>query len=173
MKKTVLTGLLTLWVASLSLPAFAQKMEQALYVSKPSERIYRIPAIACTVDGTLIAVSDNRYHHGSDVGYAQPIDIMFRLSHDNGQAWTNEAVLANCREEIYKGRVYGFGDAALVADRESDRQMVLCVGDSTGRTVFQQGFQQVYRFYGTDNGKTWGKGENITHKIYSLVPQLP
>ena len=173
MKKIGLIGLLALWVTSVSSPLFAQKIEQALYVSKPGERIYRIPAVACTVDGTLIAVSDNRYSHGSDVGYAQPIDIMFRLSHDNGLNWTSEERLADCHESIYKGRVYGFGDAALVADRESDRQMVLCVGDSTGRTVFQQGFQQVYRFYGTNNGKTWSKGENITHKIYSLVPQLP
>ena len=60
MKKIGLIGLLALWVTSVSSPLFAQKIEQALYVSKPGERIYRIPAVACTVDGTLIAVSDNR-----------------------------------------------------------------------------------------------------------------
>lgn len=172
MKRNVICGLLTILVASLCLPVMAQRIEQKLFVSKPGETIYRIPAIACTIDGTLIAVSDNRYNHGSDVGYAKPIDIMCRLSHDNGVTWQSEQKLADCHEQIYKGRVYGFGDAAIAADRESDRQIALCVGDSTGRTVFQQGFQQVYRFYGSDNGKTWGKGENITHKIYSLVPQL-
>lgn len=172
MKRNILTALVTLLFFSCFLPALAQRNEMKLYSSIKDTRIYRIPAIACTKNGTLIAVSDNRYDHGSDVGYAKPIDIMCRLSKDNGETWGPENKLADCHEEIYKGHVYGFGDAAIVADRESDRQIALCVGDSTGRTVFQQGFQQVYRFYGTNNGATWGNGENITHKIYSLVPQL-
>ena len=172
MKRNIICGLLTLLVASLWMPAIAQRLAQKLYITKPSETIYRIPAITCTADGTLIAVADNRNHHGNDAGYSMPIDIMYRLSHDNGKTWTQEQYLADCREDIYNGRIYGFSDAAIASDVDSDRQIALCVGDSTGRTVFQQGFQQVYRFYGTNNGNTWSKGENITHKIYSLVPQL-
>ena len=87
MKLSVKSIFLTLLVATLCLPAMAQRLEHKLYVSKPGEKIYRLPAIACTVDGTLIAVSDDRYNHGSDVGYAKPIDIMCRLSEDNGLTW--------------------------------------------------------------------------------------
>ena len=164
--------LLLLTTLTLCLPVGAQQVRQDLYTSIPDQRIYRIPAIAKADDGTLIAISDCRYDHGSDVGNAKPIDIMCRLSHDNGLTWESERELADCHDAAYRGHVYGFGDAAVVADRDSDRQMVLCVGDSTGRTVFQHGFQQVYRFYGTDHGATWSRGENITSQIYSLVPQL-
>lgn len=145
---------------------------QDLFVSYADSLLYRIPAITCTQNGNIVAVADNRHAHGSDVGYALPIDIMYRVSQDQGLTWSPAAILADCQDSTYASTMYGYGDAAIVSDRESDRQMLICVGDSTGRTCFQQGFQQVIRFYGDQQGQHWGPGINISDKIYRLVPGL-
>lgn len=145
---------------------------QDLYVSIADSLLYRIPAIACTQNGNLVAIADNRHGHGNDVGHAMPIDIMYRVSQDQGLTWSPAAILADSQDSTYAKTMYGYGDAAIVADRESDRQMLICVGDSTGRTCFEQGFQQVIRFYGDQQGQHWGPGVNITDRIYRLVPGL-
>ena len=50
---------------------------------------YRIPAIAVTKDGTLVAIADYR-HSGTDIGVTDKgrIDLHYRLSYDNGNTWT-------------------------------------------------------------------------------------
>ncbi len=146
--------------------------DKVLFRTVKDSVYYRIPAIASTVNGTLVAVSDDRYTHGRDVGWALPIDILCRLSQDGGETWGAPLKIADCHDSTYAATIYGFGDAALVADRESDRQMILCVGDSTGRPVWRNGAQQVYRFYGSKDGSEWENGVNISHSIYKLLPQL-
>ena len=79
---------------------------------------YRIPALARTNDGTLIAVADYRYCK-ADIGNG-PIDIHFRLSTDDGQTWGEEAKLADGNDQLTGNDWrYAFGDPCIVADRES------------------------------------------------------
>ena len=91
---------------------------------------YRIPAIATTRQGTLVAVSDYRYCR-SDIG-AGRIDLHFRRSVDHGRTWGNiylpETMIGD--GDLTKGhQEAGYGDAALVADRNSDRMLLLtCAG---------------------------------------------
>lgn len=167
MKRFVLS---TIFCAYILINAQAQT-SQVLFSSIMDSVLYRIPAIASTKDGSLIAVTDNRHKHGNDVGFAQAIDIMYRVSNDYGKTWNEAQIVADCHAD-YASYIYGFGDASMVADRCHNRQMLLCVGDSTGRSALAQGAQRVFRFYSDDNGKTWSKGENISASIYRLVPQL-
>ncbi|MBS7407877.1 MAG: exo-alpha-sialidase, partial [Prevotellamassilia sp.] len=56
-----------------------------LYVTLPGAAPYRIPAIASTACGDLLAFTDHR-PCGSDIGYGE-VDIMCRISRDGGRSW--------------------------------------------------------------------------------------
>lgn len=149
---------------------------QRLFETVEGKIPYRIPAIATTKDGTLIAVSDYRHCH-SDIGYG-PVDLHYRLSHDNGATWGEERILAkgtadeNDVKNPQTAWRYAFGDCAIVADRESQEVAVLCVG---GKTVYHRARRQnpnrVVLFRSHDGGQTWDKGREITEQIYGLFDQ--
>ena len=71
----------------------AQQTTQRLFETVEGKIPYRIPAIATTKNGTLIAVADYRYCY-SDIGFG-PVDLHYRLSHDNGLTWGEERVMAD------------------------------------------------------------------------------
>lgn len=83
---------------------------------------YRIPAIAAAPCGDVIALSDLR-PCGGDIGYGR-VDIMGRTSSDFGQTWgAPYTVLAGTGS----GPDTGYGDACLVADRERNELLLVCV----------------------------------------------
>lgn len=149
---------------------------QRLFETVEGKIPYRIPAIATTKNGTLIAVADYRYCY-SDIGFG-PVDLHYRLSHDNGLTWGEERVLADGTgdetdvQNLQTAWRYAFGDCAIVADRESQEVAVLCVG---GKTVYHRARRQnpnrVVLFRSHDGGETWDKGREITEQIYGLFDQ--
>ena len=149
---------------------------QRLFETVEGKIPYRIPAIATTKNGTLIAVADYRYCY-SDIGFG-PVDLHYRLSHDNGLTWGEERVLADGtgdETDVQNPQTawrYAFGDCAIVADRESQEVAVLCVG---GKTVYHRARRQnpnrVVLFRSHDGGQTWDKGREITEEIYGLFDQ--
>ncbi|MBQ4484951.1 MAG: exo-alpha-sialidase [Prevotella sp.] len=154
----------------------AQQTTQRLFETVEGKIPYRIPAIATTKNGTLIAVADYRYCY-SDIGFG-PVDLHYRLSHDNGLTWGEERVLADGtgdETDVQNPQTawrYAFGDCAIVADRESQEVAVLCVG---GKTVYHRARRQnpnrVVLFRSHDGGETWDKGREITEEIYGLFDQ--
>ena len=154
----------------------AQQTTQRLFETVEGKIPYRIPAIATTKNGTLIAVADYRYCY-SDIGFG-PVDLHYRLSHDNGLTWGEERVLADGtgdETDVQNPQTawrYAFGDCAIVADRESQEVAVLCVG---GKTVYHRARRQnpnrVVLFRSHDGGETWDKGREITEQIYGLFDQ--
>ena len=149
---------------------------QRLFETVEGKIPYRIPAIATTKNGTLIAVADYRYCY-SDIGFG-PVDLHYRLSHDNGLTWGEERILADGtgdETDVQNPQTawrYAFGDCAIVADRESQEVAVLCVG---GKTVYHRARRQnpnrVVLFRSHDGGETWDKGREITEQIYGLFDQ--
>ncbi len=140
-------------------------IESVLFQSS-ADSLFRIPAIAVTSDGNLIALGDHRYKHGKDVGTANPLDILVRRSSDNGQTWTDSEVLINCNDETYGEGIYGFGDAAIVADKESGEVVILCVGDREGKTFGNGGRLEVHRFASTDGGATFTEHSDLSDQFY-------
>jgi len=136
-----------------------------------ADSLFRIPAIAVTSDGSLIALGDYRHQHGKDVGSAKPLDIMVRRSSDNGKTWTEIEKLISCDDEVYGDGIYGFGDAAIVADRESDEVLILCVGDREGKTYGNGGRLEVHRFASTDGGKTFTDHTDLSDQFYGCAIQ--
>ncbi|WP_252723371.1 InlB B-repeat-containing protein [Treponema pedis] len=110
---------------------------------------YRIPALAVTNNGTLIAVTDLRYGNNSDLGNNHRISLLAKYSYDNGRSWKDEKFI----KQVPDTADYGYGDSAFVADRESDAVLLLCV---SGNVSYQAGtksnHQKVKQFVSSDGG---------------------
>ena len=142
---------------------------------------YRIPAIATAPNGHIFAISDNR-PCGSDIGYGE-VDIKCRISTDNGTNWGKEFFVANGKGGSSNAMTTGYGDAAIVADREQNKLLVMMV---CGRTVCWNGrwdkskigdtdadaVNRVARVYASFNETAqkweWTQPEEVTDHIYSL-----
>lgn len=136
----------------------------------PSDIPYRIPALAVTNDGTLIAVADYR-HSGTDIGVTDKgrIDLHYRLSKDNGNTWSEVMPLIEGRgAEAEDFMSVGYGDPCIVADRESSRVLLLsCAGNVSFQNGTRQRHQCIARFYSEDGGYSWSEPEDIAESIYS------
>ena len=155
--------------------------QQDLFITKSGQTPFRIPAIATAANGDLFAISDYR-PCGSDIGYGE-VDIMCRISKDNGATWGNQFCVADGKGGNTNHMTTGYGDAAIVADCEENKLLVMMV---CGRTVCHNGrwdvskignasadaVNRVARVYFTYNEATgqWEKGEitEMTDHIYSL-----
>ena len=131
---------------------------------------YRIPAIAVTKDGTMVAIADYR-HSGTDIGVTNygRIDLHYRLSYDNGNTWTDVMPLIEGKgAEATDFMSVGYGDPCIVADSKSDRVLMMsCAGNVSFPNGTRQNHQCIARFYSEDGGKTWGAPEDIAESIYS------
>ena len=136
----------------------------------PNDIPYRIPALAVTKEGTLIAVADYR-HSGTDIGVTDKgrIDLHYRLSYDNGNTWSEVMPLIEGKgAESPDFMNVGFGDPCIVADRESNRVLLLsCAGNVSFQNGTRNNHQNIARFYSEDGGKTWGEPQDIAESIYS------
>ena len=133
--------------------------EQCLY--RPGDygsTNWRIPAICCLSDGTLLTVCDKRKYNESDL--PEDIDLVVRRSLDNGRTWSEPQTLAEGT-----GRKHGFGDAALVECANGD---VVCVFVG-GNGLFQSTQSDPIRSYvcrSSDKGVTWSEPEDITFQLW-------
>ena len=100
-----------------------------LFQSNQTDSIpYRIPAVAELQDGSLYALTDYR-HCKTDIGFGR-VDI--RGKRLKGRKWGKEFVLIEGTG--VPGAVdCGYGDPAIVADRESREILVVLV---CGNTVY-------------------------------------
>ena len=126
---------------------------------------YRIPALAVTKDGTLLAVTDLRYTANSDLGHNHGIDLLIKRSEDNGKTWSAPTNITN----IPAGDVNGYGDAAIVADRESNDVLILCVH---GNVFYPYGTAanhlKAIQFVSHDGGKTFPEKKDISDTIFGF-----
>ena len=134
---------------------------------------YRIPALAETKNGTLLAVSDLRYKHAADVGkynssgspsssgQIHKIDIVLKTSDDYGLNWSSsDKNLTNVPDPVK----YGCGDAAIVADRDSNEVLIIHV---QGNVRYQDGKQSITRLKSSDGGENF-TSTDITESIYGM-----
>ena len=140
---------------------------------------YRIPAIATAPNGHVFAISDNRPCY-MDIGYGE-VDIKCRISTDHGASWGEEFFVADGKGGDTNAMTTGFGDAAIVADSESNRLLVMMVCGRTvcwnGRwtpekTAIDNAVNRVARVYATYNETTdkweWTEPVEVTNDIYTL-----
>ena len=140
--------------------------QQDLFITRSGAIPYRIPALAAAKNGNLIAISDYRPCR-ADIGYGE-VDIVARISKDNGKTWGTQFTIGDGTGNA-ASRDCGFGDAAVVADRESNEVLLISV---CGKMPCTQGTREnpnpVARFRSHDGGETWTAYEDITEDIYSI-----
>ena len=134
---------------------------------------YRIPGI--TVDpetGRIITVAAELVC-GTDPGYGE-VDIVCRISDNNGDTWTDMIKVADgTGEESAERNIFetAFGDPAIVADRTSSEVLVVAVA---GCTVYANGNttrenpNMIATIHSKDNGETWETPVDVTEPVYSL-----
>ena len=138
-----------------------------------SEVPYRIPALAQTREGRLLAVADYRISH-TDIGFNNrnglyQINEVMRYSDDGGKTWSAPQIIAEGDENASDPVRTAFGDPSIVADRLSDEVLMHCVAGKTGYFVAtRHDPQHAFFFRSLDGGRTWDKGEELTEMIYGL-----
>ena len=105
---------------------------QYLYYSPDEKGVpYRIPAIATTANGYVFAINDYR-PCGNDIGFGE-VDLVMRHSTKagaewDGHSWTEPVTIADgVGKEAKETWLTGFGDPAIVADRERNEILVMSV----------------------------------------------
>jgi sialidase-1 len=120
--------------------------------------LYRIPSLARTTEGTVLAFVDRRQGSQSDFGHET--DVLCRRSRDGGRTWEAETVIATepgvcfhggpALVDRQTGRIFKFYRHVPVAVQSS--QMLV---DEYDRWV-AAGFGSYYRT-SDDDGRTWGE----------------
>lgn len=145
-----------------------------VFKTTPATIPYRIPAITTASNGNIIAVADYR-HSRADIGMATNgrIDIRARISKDNGATWGNifnviEGKGADGVDSSNNDMYVGFGDPAIVADRESNRVLLItCSGNVSFPNGQRDNHQGIAHFYSEDCGENWSVPEDRSEHIYA------
>lgn len=114
---------------------------------------YRIPALAVTNAGTVLAAYDGRPNLDD---LPSPIDLLVRRSHDSGATWGPQDVVRT------GSGLQGFGDPALLVDRATGRIFLFhAAGTLAGFFEAVEGLQPEERVQhvdvsvSDDDGATW------------------
>lgn len=173
----------TLAIAAIATAStWAQPVGNAVEVFTTADTLcvpYRIPAIACTGSGKLVAVADYR-HSRTDIGVLKngkgemtdgEIDIHCRISTDNGLTWGETIVVADGLGARATDAFHvGYGDPAIVADWSSDDvAMLCCSGDVSFFAGTRQNHQGIAAFHSADGGLTWDEPFDLAESFYSQL----
>ncbi|MCO4275252.1 glycoside hydrolase [Pseudarthrobacter sp. HLT3-5] len=116
-------------------------------------RQYRIPALAVSRRGTLLAAYDGRPNLDD---LPNPIDLLLRRSTDNGRTWGAQQVVRT------GSGLNGYGDPSLLVDVETDRILMFhAAGTRAGFFEAAAGLepddnvQHCDLSYSDDDGLTW------------------
>ena len=130
---------------------------------------YRIPGLATTNKGTLIAVYDNRYRSGGDL--PGDIDVGMSRSTDGGRSWEPMKVIMDMGSDP-DWSYDGVGDPAVLVDAVTGTIWVAATwshgerswhGSGPGMTADETGQLMLTR--SDDDGLTWSEPINITAQV--------
>jgi sialidase-1 len=134
---------------------------------------YRIPGLATTEKGTLIAVYDARWNKSGDL--QGDIDVGMSRSTDGGQSWQPMKIIMDMKEWGGKPEnENGIGDPAVLVDRESNTIWVVALWmhgnpgrawDSSSQGMKPEETGQLVLVKSEDDGLTWSEPINITSQV--------
>jgi len=119
---------------------------------------YRIPAIATTKNGTILAFCEGRKNSASDTG---DIDILLRRSIDGGQTFSPPQI-------IFDDELNTCGNPCVVVDRQTGNIILLATWnhglDREADIIDSKSIdtRRVYRMISTDDGQTFSEPNDIT-----------
>lgn len=171
MKHPILISILAaLMMTACSSPE--QVRTEVLFQTSANDTVpYRIPALAQFPDGRLLALTDYRICR-SDIGFGR-VDLRYRLSSKSGRRWGDECILIE-GTGVEGATDCGFGDPAVVIDRESGEVLVIAV---CGNTIYWHGSttrqnpNRIAVMRSNDGCRTWDHWVEATEDIYSLFDE--
>jgi len=136
--------------------------QQAIFISgQNGYHTYRIPALAVTTKGTILAFCEGRKGGRGDSGN---IDLLVKRSTDRGQAWSEQQI-------IWDDAGNTCGNPAPVVDRDTGTIWLLMTwnrGDDRERQIIDQQSKDTRRVFVTssrDDGLTWSPPKEITADV--------
>ena len=130
---------------------------------------FRIPGLATTQKGTLIAVYDIRHRGGGDL--PNHIDIGMSRSVDGGRHWEPMQTIMDMGSDP-RWRFDGIGDPAVLVDQKTGTIWVAATWSHGNRSWLGSGpglkpeeTGQVMLVRSDDDGVTWSQPINITEQI--------
>ena len=153
------TGISTAAVAS---PLARYPEEITLFQSGNGEYdTYRIPALAVTIQGTVLAFCEGRKNGLSDAG---DIDVIYRRSPDGGETWEKQ-------KTIWNDQANTCGNPCPVVDKETGTIWLLMTwnrGEDNERKIIEGESIDTRRIFVTcsrDDGQTWSHPVEITNSV--------
>ena len=156
-------------------PTISKKMGIALRKhNDDGVNTYRIPGLATTNAGTLIAVYDIRKNSATDL--QEDIDIGMIRSIDGGKTWESIKVIIDMKEWGGLPNIEnGIGDPSVLVDRKNNTIWVAAVWahghpgkrnwNASKQGMTPEKTSQFILVKSEDDGKTWSEPINITSQI--------
>ena len=171
---------------TINITADKENRYQYLYYSPDEKGVpYRIPAITTTANGYVFAINDYR-PCGNDIGFGE-VDLVMRHSTKAGEEWDGvswsepKKIADGLGKEASETWLTGFGDPAIVADRERNEILVMSVcgnrlcwhgnyGAGTEENPENPNRIARLRIIYNENTGEWEttKPEEVTYDIYPL-----
>ena len=130
---------------------------------------YRIPAIIVATNGNIIAISDNRYTHGGDIGAVKGlIDIVYKVSKDGGYTWSEEKIMGDKSTSHDYDKALNKGDALVFRANDGD---LVCMAVSGGgfANATESTPSRMLRSESKDNGETWSNWEEVGKDLINSI----
>ena len=137
--------------------------------TKLGDQQYRIPAIIVASNGNIIAISDNRYTHGGDIGATKNlINIVYKISKDGGEKWSDEKILGGPSTSYDYSKAENKGDALVF--RANDGTLV-CMAVSGGgfANATESTPSRMVRSESKDNGETWSAWHEVGKNLIDVI----
>ena len=122
---------------------------------------YRIPALAVTNKGTVLAFCEGRKLSWNDSG---DIDLLARRSTDNGKTWSDTQI-------VWDDGMNCCGNPCVVVDKETGTIWLLSTwnrgDDHEGAIIAQKSkdTRRIFAIRSEDDGRTWSKPVEITGEV--------
>ena len=143
-------------------PPLPRPQGEPLFVSgQGGYDTYRIPALAVTNRGTILAFCEGRKNSRSDTG---DIDLLLKRSADQGTTWSTQQV-------VWDDATNTCGNPCAVVDRDTGTVWLLMTwnrGDDHESQIIAQASKDTRRVFVTsssDDGQTWSNPQEITTDV--------
>lgn len=159
-------GLILMMLSCCTYTLHAQSDEQRLYAPGDyGSRNWRIPAVRCLADSSILIVNDMRKFNEGDL--PEDIDVVCRRSTDGGRTWSEPLTIARGT-----GVGQGYGDPALVETRTGEVLCAFAGGNGLWASSLENP-QSIYICRSTDHGQSWSAPENITATVWGPTADNP
>ncbi len=129
---------------------------------------YRIPGLARSNDGTLIAVYDARWRGFPDL--PADIDVACSRSFDGGKTWTPMQIAINFHAE--DETLEGVGDPSILVDSQTGRIWIAALWAHNGKSyrASEPGLEpeksgRLVLAWSDDDGATWSEPRDVTNEV--------